>query len=172
MTNRMILAALMGIMLCLPPSLVQSANQSMPPAFTPGASVAWTLRAYPLGVVTKQTALSHHGKPQRDIRLPNGLEGWVYDIGGRSKAPPAGPAGERKNLLGDVVGPHPHRVPAASPAVSYTLVFDNRSVVVDVLYNEKGPHNGLTALSVQHMKEAERVERPSGPAGAASEGSK
>lgn len=154
MMDRIVLSALVGIMLSLWTGLVQSGNPPMPPALTPSASVAWTLRAYPLGVVTKQSAISHHGKPQQEIKLPNGLEGWVYEIGGPSKAAPP----VKKNLLGDIVGPHPHRVPQVSPAASYTLVFDDRGMVVDVLYNEKGPHNGLTALSVQHRKEAGRMQ--------------
>jgi hypothetical protein len=38
---------------------------------------------------------------------------------------------------------------------TYTLVFDDKGVVVDVLYNEQGPHDGLTALQAQLKKRGE-----------------
>jgi hypothetical protein len=48
---------------------------------------------------------------------------------------------------------------------TYTLVFDGRGLVVDVLYNEEGRHDGLSALSLQHMKGVQRMEEHTHPAG-------
>jgi hypothetical protein len=96
----------------------------LPPAFAPDASVEWILRHYPLGVIPKQVAFGRHGSPNRKVQLPNGQEGWVYDV-----------------------GPFPWQ--SAQGQRTYTLVFDRQGVVVDVIYNEKGPRNGLTALSLQ-----------------------
>jgi len=141
-------------------SNAQSGNLSMPPAFTPTAPVEQTLRAYPLGVITKQAAFSHHGKAHRELKLPNGLTGWAYDVGGLPKAVTYGSPVGKQQAVTETEMRHQAR--------SYTLVFDNRGVVVDVLYNEKGPHDGLTALSQQHMKGAVRMEEHTqpGPGGA------
>lgn len=157
MTNRMMLTVILAIVLSPWASFARSANLPMPPAFTPTAAVEQTLRAYPLGVITKQAAFSHHGKAHREIKLPNGLEGWVYDVGGLPKAVPyVSPTGEKKTV---------RETEAEHRVRSYTLVFDNRGVVIDVLYNEDGPHDGLTALSLQHRKGVARMEEHAHPAG-------
>lgn len=91
----------------------------MPPVFSVAAAPEKTLREYPLGVVTKQAAFSHHGQATRTVKLPNGDEGWVYQVG------------EGTGLR------------------TYTLVFDTAGVVTDVLYNERNWRNGLTALQLQ-----------------------
>lgn len=127
----------------------------MPPVFSPNAPVEQTLQSYPLGVITKQAAFSHHGKAHREIKLPNGLAGWVYDVGGLPKTTLyVSPTGKKQTVT---------ETEAAHQARGYTLVFDNRGLVVDVLYNEKGPHDGLTALSLQHMKGAVRMEEHAHP---------
>ncbi len=92
---------------------------SMPPAFSTGTDMEEALLKYPLGVITKEAAFSHHGQATRKITLPNGDEGWVYRVG------------EESGLR------------------TYTLEFNDKGVVTDVLYNEKGRHNGLTALQLQ-----------------------
>jgi hypothetical protein len=91
----------------------------MPPAFSVQADPENTLLEYPLGVITKQAAFSHHGQATRDIKLPNGNAGWVYRLG------------EESGLR------------------TYTLEFNGKDQVIDVLYNERGRHNGMTALQVQ-----------------------
>lgn len=136
-------------------SLAQSPASPMPPAFTPGASVERTLRAYPLGVITRQAAFSHHGAPHRKVKLANGQEGWVYDVGGLpSMVPYVSPNG-RKQTVKETQAVHAVR--------SYTLVFDSQGVVADVLYNENGPHNGLTALSLQSGKAGGQAEEHAHP---------
>ena len=134
-------------------SLVNAASLPMPPVFSRDALVEVTLQSYPLGVITRQAAFSHHGKAHRNVTLPNGMEGWVYDVGGvvttSSYVSPTG----RKQAVAETAADHEAR--------SYTLVFDQRGVVIDVLYNETGRHDGLTALALQHRKGAGRREDPS-----------
>jgi hypothetical protein len=157
MTYRTIFTVILVIVLSPWATLVQSANLPMPPVFTLAASIEQTLRAYPLGVITKQAAFSHHGKAHHEIKLPNGLEGWVYDVGGLPKAVTyVSPAGEKQTVRETEIR-HETR--------SYTLVFDNRGVVIDVLYNEDGSQDGLTAHSLQHAKGVARTEGHAHPAG-------
>ncbi|TCV90249.1 hypothetical protein [Sulfurirhabdus autotrophica] len=98
----------------------------MPPVFSTKIEREIVLKDYPLGVITKQAAFSHHGKPVHVATLPNGLEGWTYEVG-------------------EGFGLH-----------TYTLEFDKRGVVIDVLYNENGRHDGLTALQVQRQQKKTR----------------
>jgi len=42
---------------------------------------------------------------------------------------------------------------------TYTLMFDDKGVVIDVLYNEKGRHDGLTALQVQRKVRGDGTPR-------------
>jgi len=90
-----------------------------PPTFSTETDMKEALLKYPLGVINKEVAFGHHGQATRKIRLPNGDEGWVYQVG------------EGFGLR------------------TYTLEFNDKGVVSDVLYNENGRHNGLTALQLQ-----------------------
>lgn len=116
------------------------AHLAMPPAFTMQADPQAVLGAYPLTEITKQAAFSHHGKARRSVTLPNGKEGWVYEVGTVQARTYQNPRGEPRSVQEAETG-HGLR--------SYTLVFDARGVVSDVLYREQGPHDGLTALQVQ-----------------------
>ena len=100
----------------------------MPPDFSTKTDREEALRQYPLGVITKQAAFSHHGQAIRTVTLPNGNEGWVYQVG------------------------------EGSGLRTYTLAFNEKGIVTDVLYNEKGRHNGLTALQLQ--AQAKRILGP------------
>lgn len=103
-------------------ALAQAEEQKympMPPTFSVQADPEKTLLEYPLGIITKQAAFSHHGQATRAVKLPNGNAGWVYQVG------------EETWLR------------------TYTLEFDGQDRVIDVLYNERGRHNGMTALQVQ-----------------------
>ncbi len=100
----------------------------MPPSFDARTDPEEALTKYPLGAITKQAAFSHHGKEHRTVTLPNGDEGKVYQVG------------------------------SGMGLRTYTLVFNDKGVVTDVLYNEKGRHNGLTALQLQ--AQAARVLGP------------
>lgn len=104
-------------------------QQIMPPSFSEQNEPEMVLRAYPLGVTTKQAAFSHHGKALRTLILPNGKEGWVYEGGGKQAQTYQHPTREK------------HTVYEAGPGNgvrTYTLVFDDKGVAIDMLYNEKG----------------------------------
>ncbi|MGK2951288.1 MAG: hypothetical protein ACSLEZ_02745 [Thiobacillus sp.] len=121
-------------------------QQTMPPSFSEQNGPETVLRAYPLGVTTKQAAFSHHGKALRTLILPNGKEAWVYEVGGKKAQTYQHPTGERHTV---------YETRPGNGVRTYTLVFDDKGEVIDVLYNEKGRHDGLTALQVQR-----KVNRP------------
>jgi len=128
-------------------------QQTMPPSFSDQNEPETVLRAYPLGITTKQAAFSHHGKALRTLVLPNGKEGWVYEVGGKQAQTYQHPTMEK------------HTVYEAGPGNNvrtYTLVFDDQGVVIDVLYNEKGRHDGLTALQVQRKVRGEGIRKGEG----------
>lgn len=112
----------------------------MPPSFTEQTDPETVLRAYPLGRLTKLAVFSHHGKAIRSLVLPNGKQGWVYEVGGKQARTYEQPTRSQQTVY--------ERVPGRSVR-TYTLEFDDKGVVIDVLYNEQGPHDGLTALQLQ-----------------------
>lgn len=116
----------------------------MPPDFTIDASPRAILEKYPLGVIPKQAAFVHHGKAVKTVTLPNGHEGWVYEVGGQREKAYTDPTGEKRTVRESERG---------FGWRTYTLVFDEKGVVVDVLYNEEGRHDGLSALQVQRKRE-------------------
>jgi len=128
-------------------------QQTMPPSLSEQNEPETVLRAYPLGITTKQAAFSHHGKALRTLILPNGKEGWVYEVGGKQAQTYQHPTREK------------HTVYEAGPGNgvrTYTLVFDDKGVVIDVLYNEKGRHDGLTALQVQRKIRGDGTRKDEG----------
>lgn len=130
-----------------------SGQQTIPPSFSEQNEPETVLRAYPLGVTTKQAAFSHHGKALRTLILPNGKEGWVYEVGGKQAQTYQHPTREKHTVY--EAGP-------GSGVRTYTLVFDDKGVVIDVLYNEKGRHDGLTALQVQRKLRGEGTRKGEG----------
>lgn len=120
MKRTMIIVAVM--MVALFSAFTRAAEQKyppMPPTFSTKTDMKEALLKYPLGVITKQAAFSHHGQATRKLTLPNGNEGWVYQVG-------------------EGYGLH-----------TYTLEFNDKEIVTDVLYNGNGRHNGQTALQLQ-----------------------
>jgi hypothetical protein len=118
----------------------------MPPSFTDEVAPEVVLRTYPLGVITKQAAFSHHGKAVHTLILPNGKEGWVYEVGDKQAKTYQHPTTKK------------HTVYETGPGYGvriYTLEFDDKGVVIDVLYNEQGRHDGLTALQMQRKVRGE-----------------
>ncbi len=120
----------------------------MPPSFTDAVAPDTVLRAYPLGNITKQAAFSHHGKAIRTLSLPNGKEGWVYEVGGKQARTYQHPTKEKQTVY--ETGP-------GNGVRTFTLEFDDKGVVIDVLYNEQGRHDGLTALQEQRKVRGEGV---------------
>lgn len=118
-----VLAGLVSIMLPLA-SYAETQTLPMPPRFTLKELPPSVLAAYPLGVINQQAAFSHHGSAHRRITLPNGNEGWVYNVGDKEW----------------------HR--------TYTLVFKPDGTVGDVLYYDHSKHSdaGLSALQLQSKR--------------------
>lgn len=114
-----IMAVLMAALFSAFIEAAESKYPPMPPDFSIKTDTKEALLKYPLGVITQVAAFSHHGQATRKVTLPNGNEGWVYQVG------------EGYGLR------------------TYTLEFNDKQVVIDVLYNENGRHNGLTALQLQ-----------------------
>ena len=128
-------------------------QQTMPPSFSEQNEPETVLRAYPLGVTTKQAAFSHHGKAIRTLILSNGKEGWVYEVGGKQAQTYQHPTREKQTV---------YEAGSGNGLRTYTLVFDDKGVVIDVLYNEKGRHDGLTALQVQRKVRGEGTRKDEG----------
>lgn len=126
----------------------QAGHLPMPPSFIGQVAPEVVLRAYPLGVITKQAAFSHHGKAMRTLILPNGKEGWVYEVGIRNAR-----TYQRSTKEKDTV----YEIEPSYGVRTYTLAFDDTGVVIDVLYNEQGRHDGLTALQEQRKIRGEGV---------------
>ena len=157
MTSSTVPAMILTALLSTGSGLALADQLPMPPTFARQADAEQTLRAYPLGVITRQVAFSHHGEAHREVNLPNGLTGWVYDVGGLPESVTyLNPSGERRTIRETELR---HRT------LGYTLVFDHRGMVIDVLYNEDGRHDGLTALSLQYRKDMLRTEEHTHPAG-------
>lgn len=136
-------------------SLAGQARLPMPPSFTSEVEPETVLRDYPLGVITKQAAFIHHGKATRTLTLPNGKEGWVYESGGKQAKTYQHPTKEKQK----------HTVYETEPGNgvrTYTLVFDDKGLVIDVLYNEQGRHDGLTALQEQRKVRGEGTRKDEG----------
>lgn len=123
----------------------------MPPSFSLEADRDDVLTEYPLGVVTKQAAFSHHGQAHRNVELPNGLEGWVYENTVRDEkryVQPSGEERERSVLEGGHI------------VSTYTLVFSGEGVVIDVLYQEPGKGKFASALLVQRETRPDTQKDP------------
>lgn len=102
-----------------------------PPRFTLNEKPEQVLANYPLGIIDRNAAFSHHGKAHKELVLANRREAWLYDVGEKEW----------------------HR--------TYTLVFGKDGKVIDVLYFDHGRHDqyGLTALQVQ--SKGLRTDEPS-----------
>ncbi|MCW8966180.1 MAG: hypothetical protein OQK82_05790 [Candidatus Pacearchaeota archaeon] len=112
-----------------------------PPSFTADHDLLDPLKSYPLGSVNSQQVFSFHGEPLRELRLLNGFVGWVYEAGNfKKKIAYKSPNNETKTFV---------EITRTSNTHTYTLVFDTRGIVIDVLYNEQGRHDGKTALQLQ-----------------------
>lgn len=112
---------LMPILISANASSEETQHLPMPPKFNLDSAPEKLLENYPLGMVNKVAAFSHHGASTKEITFPNGRTGWVYDIG-RIET---------------------HRI--------YILVFDTNDYVSDVLYYDHGKYDkfGISALLIQ-----------------------
>ena len=121
----------------------------MPPIFSPDASSEKTLGNYPLGVITKLAAFVHHGKAVRTVTLPNGMEGWVYEV--HTVGDPktyVQPNGSEMHI--NEIANHP-------AMATYTLVFDSKGTVVDVLYAAADGGDLKSALLIQRSRKGDKA---------------
>lgn len=123
----------------------------MPPTFTLDANSDQTLKEYPLGVITKEAAFAHHGQAHKVVTLPNGLEGWVYELSPRDQETYTQPSGKKQAV---------DALEHTNVHASYTLVFDSTGVVIDVLYRAPGRENALSALIVQRQAKPDKEKEP------------
>lgn len=111
----------------------------MPMRFISNADYIQGLKAYPLGKINKQMVLSHHGKEDKEITLPNGLQAWVYDLSFYNLPKKyILPNGKEKVVL---------ERKAASRYQIYLLVFSDDEKVIDVIYRKSG--KSYSALLLQ-----------------------
>jgi len=125
---------------------IWAAKLPMPPTFSADADPVTVMTEYPLGVLTRQAIFAHHGQPDRKVTLPNGNRGWIYRVRMRGNQHTYyEPDGSARTLTETREG---------SRHMRYTIEFDSRGLVTNVLYNEVGPHDGLNAVQVQAATEA------------------
>lgn len=123
----------------------------MPPTFTLNARSDQVLKDYPLGVITKEAAFAHHGQAHKVVTLPNGLEGWVYELSPRDTETYTMPSGEKQAV---------ESLEHTNVHASYTLVFDDRGIVVDVLYRAPGREDAHSALVEQRQANPDVEKEP------------
>ncbi len=128
--ERVVAVLIIGLTLAWSVSASQQNHIRMPPKFSLDERPEKVLAMYPLGVINKDAAFAHHGKANDEFTLPNRRIGWLYDVGKKEW----------------------HR--------TYTLVFGNDGIVIDVLYYDHGHYSkyGLTALQIQSVQP--RTSRP------------
>lgn len=120
-------------------------NLPMPPKFALDASPGEVLSGYPLGVLPTMAIYAHHGQPDHKITLPNGLQGWVYEVHGAGEVVRYGTKGGDESVVVEM-----HQ---GMPQMSYTLVFSAAGKVVDVLYDN--PHGQPSASALRTQRSAE-----------------
>lgn len=123
----------------------------MPPNFSIKADRDQVLKEYPLGVITKMAAFSHHGQPHKTVELPNGLEGWIYENVLKNIKIFELPSGEKREV---------ESMENSHLVSTFTLVFDSSGVVIDVLYQEPGHGNADSALLVQRESKPDIEKSP------------
>ena len=123
----------------------------MPPGISIDANRDQVLAEYPLGVITKEAAFAHHGQAHNVVTLPNGLEGWVYEITPSTRETFATPSGERRDVQ---ASEHTNVVS------TYTLMFDADGKIVDVLYMDNRRDDASSALLVQRKLAADVSRKP------------
>ena len=155
---KMWIIGLFGMFLAMSVDAVEPVQSlPMPPKFTPDTASEKILAAYPLGVISKMAAFSHHGQAHRTVTLANGMEGWVYEVHtvGDPKAYMK-PNGTEVKV--NEIDNHP-------AMATYTLVFDHGGTVVDVLYAEAERAAMQSALLVQRQRHGDKARADDTPQG-------
>jgi hypothetical protein len=121
-----------------------------PPHFNTKTDPEKILQAYPLGIIKMQPALAHHGLPDKKVRLPNGMDGWVYTVGfAKTHKRYRLPSGETKDVM---------ETDWRLGVRNFVLVFsDKERVVIDVIYKDDGNGIGVTAMELQYPRPTRSV---------------
>jgi len=116
-----------------------------PPSFNTNSDPEQILQMYPLGLITMQAALAHHGVPDKKNRLANGKNGWVYAVGHMKNYKQYRlPSGETKGVMETDWG---------LGVRNFVLVFSDKDrVVIDVIYKDDGNGIGVTAMELQYPR--------------------
>lgn len=123
----------------------------MPPTFSIDGDRDQILKSYPLGVITQEAAFAHHGQAHKVVALPNGLDGWVYELSPENKETYMSPSGEKRDV---------QSLEHTNVHSTYTLVFDSRGVVIDVLYRSPDRGEVQSALLVQRQEKPDIDKEP------------
>ena len=132
-----------------PPS--ESRYLPMPPVFSLDANAEQLLKAYPLGVITKEAAFAHHGQAHNVVTLPNGLEGWVYENSLTTQETFSMPSGQKREM---------QALEHTDVLSSYTLVFGSDGKVIDVLYRDNRRDDAASALLAQRQSKPDVEKEP------------
>ena len=114
----------------------------MPMKFNSESMYTEVLTSYPLGKINKIAAFSHHGKANKEIKLPNGREGWVYEVEEYYTPKIYIMANGEKKVVNERVNSNGYK--------NYILVFGIDGKIIDVLYQNKKITG--SALQFQHIK--------------------
>jgi len=112
---------------------------NMPMRFTSDVDPESVLSSYPLGELNQTMVLSHHGKEDKKIVLPNRLQAWIYDLSYNSLPKEYILPNKKKKVVYE-------RYPAGLKNI-YMLVFSNDGKVIDVIYVSAS--GVITALQLQ-----------------------
>ena len=123
----------------------------MPPVFSLDANAEQLLKTYPLGVITKEAAFAHHGQAHNVVRLPNGLEGWVYENSPTKQETFSMPSGQTRET---------QTLEHTTVLSTYTLVFDSDGKVIDVLYRDDRRDDTASALLAQRQSKPDVEKEP------------
>ena len=123
----------------------------MPPSFSVDANAEQLLKAYPLGVITKEAAFAHHGQAHNVVTLPNGLEGWVYENSLSKPEAFSAPSGQQRRM---------QALEHTDVLSTYTLMFDSSGKVIDVLYQDNRRDDFMSALLVQRRSKPDVEKEP------------
>ncbi|MCW9023099.1 MAG: hypothetical protein OQK73_00310 [Gammaproteobacteria bacterium] len=121
---------------------VSADNLKMPMKFKYDSQPTKVLQTYPLGTLNRMAVFSHHGKADKEVTLPNGRGGWVYDVS-MYMLPKIyyKPNGEKKVV---------QERQKSNRNQMYILVFGQDGNVMDVIYQDKS--TGLSALQLQYQR--------------------
>jgi len=117
-------------------------SMKMPMKFSSESMYTEVLTSYPLGKMNKIAAFSHHGKANKEIMLPNGREGWVYEAEEYYTPKTYIKANGEKKVMNQRIDSGEYK--------NYVLVFGIDEKIIDVLYQDKNITG--SALLFQHNK--------------------